>query len=165
MVNDGVNGLNQAPGTSPVPDQLAGLESAIDAARQALGQTQAPGVQSAAVEPTPQSPMQQFQNQFGSVPDTASSIGPDVAGSSDAGAAVSETPSVPEPTADNSQPVAQLDPSINTVADLLAKGPQVVETPSQSEVVLPPKVQEFLDSVLAAAEKFKAPEPNKVTSS
>lgn len=51
-------------------------------------------------------------------------------------------------------PVAQLDPSIKTVNDLLAKGPQVVE--SQPEVELPLEVQEFLDSVLSAADRYNA---------
>lgn len=74
-----------------------------------------------------QTPEENFQNQFGSGP---------------------ATPPVAE------VPVAPLDPSINTVNDLLAKGPQVVE--SQPEVELPPKVQEFLDSVLSAADRYNA---------
>lgn len=57
---------------------------------------------------------------------------------------------------DAEAPIAQLDPSIKTVGDILAQGPQVVE--SQSEAKLPPKVQEFLDSVLGATEKYKASE-------
>ena len=60
-------------------------------------------------------------------------------------------------------PIAPLDPNINTVGDLLAQGPQVVE--QQSEVKLPPKVQEFLDAVLNAAEEYKASEEEKSATS
>lgn len=106
-----------------------------------------------------QTPKVQFENQFGSLvaPHAVEST-PDI----DTVLASLETSQQTQPPSaegQDSTSVASLDPSIKTVDNLLAKGPQVVE--SQSEVKLPPEVQEFLDSVLNAAKKFQTSKEEK----
>lgn len=101
-----------------------------------------------------QTPKGQFENQFGSGVGTSS---PASESAPDLMAAALEGLGTP-PSGENSTnvPVAPLDSTINTVGNLLEKVSQVAE--SESEVRLPPNVQEFLDSVLNASDKYKASE-------
>lgn len=69
-------------------------------------------------------------------------------------------------------PVADVAPKITSERSGLTGVPvsppapeNAAQSPQSSEVILPPKVQQFLDSVLKAAEKYNAPEENKITSS
>lgn len=141
-------------GTPTVPSStdLSRVENLVAAAQQEAAAVQGampgqPG-QEAPVSPS----QEQFRNQFDPQPTApVQQPVPDLMAAALEGLGT-QTPS---PLAENSTDV-KLDPSINTVADLLAKGPQVVEL--KSEVKLPPKVQEFLDSVLNAADKYKASE-------
>jgi len=101
-------GIPVAPTESSVgpSDPLANLQNVVDAARK--------DVASAAPQaPTEETSQKAFQNQFGS----------------------GATPPVAElkPEDSTNPSVVQLDPSIETVDDLLAKGPQTVEVSAPAE--------------------------------
>ncbi|MDP2637600.1 MAG: hypothetical protein Q8P26_00875 [Candidatus Levybacteria bacterium] len=132
---------------NPASNPLSGLENAINAAKEALGQTESPAPQATATQPIaepvmPQSPTEQFQNTFG-----------------DAIPQASQAPSEAVPAAP-AEPVQA--PVENTATESVAKpATQTQEAQPQAEVKLPPQVQEFLDSVLSAVDKYKTAEESK----
>jgi len=113
-VLNGPLGVRVAPSESSVglSDPLANLQNVVDVARQEAVVSAAPQ------SPTEETPQKAFQDQFGS------------------GAMPTVTELKPEDSTDTS--VGQVDPGINTVDDLLAKEPQVVENPNPAvEAVAP----------------------------
>ena len=127
---------NPIQGTGSIADAnpLSDLEKVVEAAQEAAAtvpQTPTPGTTPA------ETPAKQFEKQFGS------GITPPVAEE------VSELK--PEDSAD--VPVAPLDPNINTVDDLLAKGPQTVEAEKTPADKLKKEIADSVEAFLAEVTK------------
>lgn len=108
----------------------------------------------AAQEAAAQTPEGQFNNQFGEP--TTPPVAEPVPGLDTALANLESTPAAFDaapPAETPSSSVASLDPNINTVADLLAKGPQVVEAVAPAEKSPADKLKE---QVAASIDEFLA---------
>lgn len=137
---------------APADPSLNNLEGVVKAAQDAVG------AQAAAAPTLPQTPEQAaFVGQFDPTQSTmpAAEPAPDLMSQ-----AIS---SLETPSDQSSSPVAQLDPNIKTVDDLLTKGPQVVDstgvetTPGQETPAekLKKKIADSVDAFLEEVTKEK----------
>ena len=133
--NGGVPTVPESAVANNAVSPLGNLEGVVPVAKPEVAATQP----TAPVQAPKETPKVQFENQFGSGPATPP---------------VAEVPEIKQEDSKEA-PVAQLDPSIKTVDDLLTKGPQVVEVEQTPAEKLKQEIAATIDAFLEEVTKEK----------